>query len=203
MRRYTVTISQAILALKELYKVKPDLIRAFTDEIRTRPGHLWVTGVGKSGDVARLFSGTLASIGFQVSPIELGNFTHGDAGRIVPGEAVLFISKSGNTKELEPALDLCRATGIHTIGLYIETGKPQSGALFKQKCNSVYGLPECSEADPFDLIPTSSVILFQTFLNGIAMELADLVLHTKEQFQAIHTGGTIGEGRNNAEKGDS
>lgn len=203
MRRYTVTVSQAILALKELYTVKPDLIQAFIDEIRTRPGHLWVTGVGKSGDVARLFAGTMASLGFQCTYLDICSFTHGDAGRIVPGEAVLFISKSGTTKELEPALDLCRASGIHTIGLYIDAGKAQSGALFKQKCNSVYELPEIREADPFDLIPTSSVVLLQTFLNGIAMELMALVVHSKEQIQAIHTGGTIGEGRNNSEKDNS
>lgn len=192
MRRYQTTVAKAIDALNQLYTVKPDLVRAFTDEIRTRPGHLWVTGVGKSGNVAQSFAGLLASIGYQCTFIQLGDFTHGDAGRITPGESVLFVSKSGSTQELGAPLDLCRASGIHSIGLYIETGQSKSGSLFKEKCNSYYGLPSCIEADKFDLLPTSSLILFQTFLNGIAMELEELVIHRKEQIKQIHTGGSIG-----------
>lgn len=191
MRRAQASVAAAVAAAQSIFSVKAETFDEMVKLITTRPGTLFVTGVGKSGVVAQKFAGTMASIGFQVSFIDPLEFVHGGAGRIAIVDSVLLISKSGNTAELYSVLKLCKKMGVGIYGLSMAA--VGVATMFDMYCASHTRLGTTPEGDKFNLVPTASVIAFLTFLDAVAMECMDMVMDKPEQFKAIHTGGTIGK----------
>ncbi len=150
-------------------------------------GRVILSGMGKSGLVARKIAATLASTGtpsFYVHPAEA---SHGDMGMITAKDAVLMISNSGETPELAPMIQYVRR---RTIPLIAMTARANS-ALAKEADYTLL-LPKSPEACSIGLAPTTSTTMQMALGDALAVTLAELRGLTKEEFRSFHPGGNLG-----------
>ena len=150
-------------------------------------GKLVVTGVGKSGHIGSKIAATLASTGtpaFFLNPLDA---YHGDLGMIGTEDVVLAISYSGATEELLRFLPLIQAKRIPIIGM---SSNPNS-LLAKY---SVYHLSIAveTEADPLNLVPTSSTTATLALGDAIACALIEYSHFQPTDFAMLHPGGDLG-----------
>jgi arabinose-5-phosphate isomerase len=150
-------------------------------------GRVIVSGMGKSGHVARKIAATLASTGrpaFFVHPAEA---SHGDLGMIGEGDCVLAISRSGQVSELADILHHCRRLKIPLIGM---TG--QAASPLGEASDVVLLLPPHDEASEAAPAPTVSTTMCMAFGDALAVALLDAAGFTARDFRAIHPGGKLG-----------
>jgi len=150
-------------------------------------GRVIVTGIGKSGHVARKVAATLASTGrpaFFVHPAEA---SHGDLGMIGEGDCVLAISRSGEVAELTDILHHCRRLTIPLIGM---TAHAES--TLGEASDVVLLLPPHAEASEAAPAPTVSTTLCMALGDALAVALLDAAGFTAKDFGAIHPGGKLG-----------
>src|SRR5579864_6568903 len=126
------------------------LIRA-VELILAHPGKVVVTGVGKSGHVARKIVATLCSTGTPAVFLHAAEASHGDLGIYAPGDPTLMISKSGSTAELLDLIPFLRELPSQRIGIL---GNPRSPLAAEM--DVVLDASVEREADPEDLAPTAS-----------------------------------------------
>jgi len=157
------------------------------DRLAAVSGRVVVTGIGKSGHIARKIAATLASVGtpaFFVHPVEA---SHGDLGMITPKDAVLALSNSGETKELA---DLLAYTRRFAIPLIAVTGKANSSLA--ETADVTLLLPGAPEACPFGLAPTTSTTVMLALGDALAVALLERKGFTADAFQVLHPGGQLG-----------
>ena len=118
------------------------------DLLATASGRITVTGMGKSGHVARKIAATLASTGAPAQFVHPGEASHGDLGMIAPGDAVLAMSNSGDTTELNDIILYTRRFGIPLVAM---TSK--AGSTLAQGADATLLLPRAPEACPMGLDP--------------------------------------------------
>lgn len=160
---------------------------AAVDCLYSRCGRIAVTGLGKSGYVARKVAATLASTGspaYFIHPVEAG---HGDLGMLAPEDAVLAFSNSGNTGELSDILLYAGRRGLPVVGIT----RNRDGLLGRHAAH-VLLLPEVSEADPLDCAPTTSTTLQMALGDALALTLMRRRGCTVEDFHRWHPGGSLG-----------
>ncbi len=150
-------------------------------------GRLIVTGMGKSGYVARKIASTMASTGTPAFFIHPAEASHGDLGMILPSDAVLALSYSGETKELEAIIRYTSRKGIPLIAI---TQKSES-ALAKEATVTLL-LPSVPEACPNGLAPTTSSTMMMALGDALAVTLLTKKGFSKEDFKAFHPGGDLG-----------
>ena len=146
-----------------------------------------VSGLGKSGIVARKIASTLSSIGipaFFLHPVE---GAHGDIGMAMRGDVAIVISKSGATEELTDILNHLKHLGIPIIAM---TGNPSSNLA--SISDVVLDVSVESEACPFNIIPTTSTITALALGDALAMSLFERKGLSTEDFAVLHPGGSIG-----------
>lgn len=152
------------------------------------PGRLVVTGMGKSGHIARKIAATLASTGrasLFVHPAEAG---HGDLGMITCYDGVLALSNSGETAELRAVVSYTRRFLIPLIAM---TSVPSS-SLAKQS-DALLQLPALPEACPLGLAPTTSTTMMLALGDALAVALFANSGFSHFDFQALHPGGSLGK----------
>src|SRR5690606_26045940 len=88
---------------------------AAVDRLNAATGHVVVTGMGKSGHIARKIAATFASVGAPAIYVHPGEASHGDLGMITPADAVLALSNSGETPELSDIVAFCKRFEIPLI----------------------------------------------------------------------------------------
>ena len=145
-----------------------------------------VTGMGKSGHIARKIAATFASTGktsFFVHPAEAA---HGDLGMINQDDCVLAISNSGETTELFSILDYCRRYGVLVIGM---TKNKES--TLAQYSDIVLQIPEHEEACPLGLAPTTSTTMCLALGDALAVAVYKEEFD-HERFAVFHPGGKLG-----------
>lgn len=150
-------------------------------------GRVIVTGMGKSGHVARKITATLASTGrpaFFVHPAEA---SHGDLGMIGAGDCVLAISRSGDVPELTDILHHCRRLKIPLIGMTF-----RSKSTLAEASDVVLLLPDCGEASEAAPAPTTSTTMCMALGDALAVALLDAAGFTAQDFRSIHPGGKLG-----------
>jgi arabinose-5-phosphate isomerase len=151
-------------------------------------GRVAVTGMGKSGHIARKVAATLSSTGspaFFIHPSEAG---HGDLGMLEPGRDVLVaFSNSGETAELAAILEYCVKYAIPVIGV---TAEP--GSLLGAHSDVVVRLPRSQEACPLGCAPTTSTTMMLAFGDALALSLLSARGFTVEDFHKYHPGGKLG-----------
>jgi arabinose-5-phosphate isomerase len=152
-----------------------------------RSGRVILTGMGKSGLVARKIAATLSSTGTPSLFLHPSEAAHGDVGVVSPRDAVLVVSKSGRTDELDALLPAFRLLGIPVIGLL---GDPKSSLA--ERCDVVVDVSVKEEACPFDLAPTASTTAALGMGDAIAIALLYRRGFTQEDFALLHPGGTLG-----------
>ena len=160
---------------------------AAIDRIVAAPGRVIVSGMGKSGHVARKIAATLASTGTPAQFVHPAEASHGDLGMITPADAVLALSNSGETAELS---DLVGYTRRFAIPLVAMTAKRQSALGIA--ADVVLLLPPAEEACPVGLAPTTSTTMQLALGDAVAVALMERRGFTAEHFSRFHPRGSLG-----------
>jgi arabinose-5-phosphate isomerase len=150
-------------------------------------GRVIVTGVGKSGIIARKIVATLNSTGTPAVFLHPSDAVHGDLGIVGSDDAVICISKSGNTAEMNTLLPMFRRLGVPIIAL---VGALQSALA--QQADVVLDASVEAEACPHDLAPTASTTATLALGDALAVALLDRRDFDKEDFAMFHPGGSLG-----------
>jgi arabinose-5-phosphate isomerase len=150
-------------------------------------GRVIVTGMGKSGHVARKIAATLASTGTPAFFVHPGEASHGDLGMIAADDVIMALSWSGETAELKDLIDYSRR---FRIGLIAMTANGASTLALA--ADVVLVLPQAREACPHNLAPTTSALLQLALGDALAIALLESRGFTALDFQVLHPGGKLG-----------
>jgi arabinose-5-phosphate isomerase len=164
--------------------------RQFTravDLLSGAAGRVAVSGMGKSGHVARKIAATLASTGRPAMFVHPAEASHGDLGMIVPGDAVLALSNSGETPELADVVGHARRFALPLVAI---TGRPDSTLARAADCSLI--LPQAGEACPMGLAPTTSTTMQIALGDALAVALLTRRGFTAAEFRGFHPGGRLG-----------
>jgi arabinose-5-phosphate isomerase len=163
---------------------------AFSQAVETlfhAKGRIILTGVGKSGHVARKIAATLASTGTPAFFVHAGEASHGDLGMVGPGDVVVALSKSGEARELADMLTYAKREGIPIVGMTaVET------SALGQAADIALILPDAPEATPHVDAPTTSTTLQIALGDALAVALLERRGFTASDFRLYHPGGKLG-----------
>jgi arabinose-5-phosphate isomerase len=148
---------------------------------------LIVSGLGKSGHIARKIAATFASTGTTATFLHLAEAMHGDLGMATKGDAAMLISQSGETKELEPVIDHFRHVGIPMIAI---TGN--AGSMLANAAAAALVLPHWAEVGPESVAPTTSTTMTLALGDALAMAVMRQKGFTRTDFGRLHPGGSLG-----------
>lgn len=160
---------------------------AAVELIRAAPGRVIVTGMGKSGHVARKISATLASTGTPSFFVHPGEASHGDLGMITKDDVIMALSWSGETAELKDLIDYSRR---FRIGLIALTANPDS--TLAHAADVALTLPQAREACPHNLAPTTSSLMQLALGDALAIALLESRGFTALDFGQLHPAGRLG-----------
>ena len=181
-------IQHEIDALKNL---KKSLNLSFTKIVKSivncKGGKIIVSGVGKSGIIAKKWAATFSSTGTPSFFLDASNASHGDMGQITSNDIVILISNSGRSEELKNIIQyVSRNKNIKLIGI---TSKKDS-ILFKNSDIS-FLMPNIREAGPENIVPTSSTTNQLALGDAIAIACMRLKNFTKLDFKKVHPSGNL------------
>lgn len=176
--------AQAILALKE--RVGVDFERAATLILQCK-GKLILTGMGKSGHVARKIAATFSSTGTPSFFLHPAESLHGDMGMISAGDVVIAISYGGESGEMQAITGYCAKRGVPVIAM---TGNAQSELA--QSAAAVLDVRVNREACPLNLAPTASSTATLAMGDALAMVVQSERGFAAEHFAENHPGGGLG-----------
>ncbi|HTR36283.1 MAG TPA: KpsF/GutQ family sugar-phosphate isomerase [Bryobacteraceae bacterium] len=157
------------------------------DLILGHPGKLIVSGLGKSGLVARKIVATLCSTGTPAVFLHAAEASHGDLGLYSPGDPTLMVSKSGNTAELLQLIPFLRELPSRRIGILGNPASPLAAAM-----DVVLDASVEREADPENLAPTASATVALALGHALAVALMRARNFSLEDFGRYHPGGHLG-----------
>ncbi len=185
-RRAMEIESQAVA--RAARRLDGNLSRA-VDLILAHPGKLVVTGLGKSGHVARKIVATLCSTGTPAVFLHAAEASHGDLGIYAPGDPTLMVSKSGNTAELRELIPFLRGLPSQRIGILGNPNSPLASEM-----DVVLDASVEREADPANLAPTASATVALALGHALAIALMGARNFGAEEFGRYHPGGHLGAG---------
>ena len=163
---------------------------AFADAVEamlSARGRVIVSGMGKSGHVARKIASTMASTGTPAQFVHPAEASHGDLGMITRDDVALVLSNSGETHELADIIAHTRRFAIPLIGV---ASRP--GSTLLKAADIALVLPAAPEACSVGLAPTTSTTLTMALGDALAVALMERRDFTTERFAAIHPGGRLG-----------
>ncbi len=150
-------------------------------------GRVVVTGMGKSGHIARKIAATLASTGTPAMFVHPGEASHGDLGMITETDVVIVLSNSGSTEEVVTLLPVLKRKGIPLISM---TGS--SSSILAEAAEVHLDASVTKEACPLGQAPTSSTTVALVLGDALAMALLEARGFTVEEFAVSHPGGRLG-----------
>ncbi|RMH51930.1 MAG: KpsF/GutQ family sugar-phosphate isomerase [Alphaproteobacteria bacterium] len=150
-------------------------------------GRVIVSGMGKSGHVARKIAATLASTGTPAQFVHPGEASHGDLGMVTRNDVVLLLSNSGETAELADLIEHTRRFGIPLIGV-----ASREDSTLMRAADVALPLPRADEACPNGLAPTTSTTLTMALGDALAIALMETRGFRPEHFRLFHPGGKLG-----------
>ena len=152
-----------------------------------KSGKVIISGVGKSGIIARKWAATFSSTGTPSFFLDALNASHGDLGQVTSNDIVILISNSGQSEELKNIIQYTsRNKNIKLIGI---TSKKDS-ILYKNS-DEVFLMPQIKEAGPENIVPTSSTITQLALGDAIAIACMKYKNFTKFDFKKFHPSGTL------------
>ena len=157
------------------------------DALAAATGRVIVTGVGKSGHIARKIAATFASTGKPSHFVHPADASHGDLGMIRTDDVVLALSWSGETAELSDIVAHTRRFGVPLIA---STGHPES--TLARTADIVLLLPSSREACGDLLAPTTSTTMQLALGDALAVALLARGNFSADDFRALHPGGRLG-----------
>ncbi len=201
MRRMNKSLSAAPRALdlaREVLNIEAAAVQALSarlDEnfldalnvILRCEGRVIVSGMGKSGHIARKIAATMSSTGTPAYFVHPGEASHGDLGMITSEDVIIALSYSGESQELMTIVPVIKRQGAKLISM---TGYPASSLA---KAADVHlNAHVDKEACPMELAPTSSTTAALALGDALAMALLDAKGFSKEDFARSHPGGSLG-----------
>lgn len=160
---------------------------AAVDTIRAARGRVIVTGMGKSGHVARKIAATLASTGTPAFFVHAADASHGDLGMITSDDVMLVLSWSGETEELKDLINYSRRFRIALIAVTVN-----ADSTLGKSADIVLVLPQAREACPHNLAPTTSSLMQLALGDALAIALLESRGFTAVDFGVFHPGGKLG-----------
>jgi len=150
-------------------------------------GRVIISGIGKSGQVARKIAATLSSTGTPAFYLHPTEGVHGDIGMVLSGDIAIIISKSGDTDELIKLLPIFKRLEVPIIAITGDNNSPLA-----QQADVVLDASVACEACPLDLVPTSSTTAALVMGDALAIVLLEMRGFTAQDFSFIHPGGALG-----------
>lgn len=172
----------------ELEKKLDDNFVEAVEIIYKAKGRIIVTGMGKSGIIARKIVATMNSTGTPAIFLHPSDAVHGDLGIVRKDDVVIVISKSGNTYEIQQLIPMFKRIGVPIISL---VGNLNS--QLAEASDVVIDVSVKEEACPLDLAPTASTTAALAMGDAIAVVLLDVRNFTREDFALFHPGGILGK----------
>lgn len=183
---------------REVLRTEADSVRALVDRIgdpfveavhriRDTEGRVVVSGIGKSGQVARKIASTLSSTGTPALFLHPAEGVHGDLGLMVRGDLLVAVSKSGETDELAEIMPAVKRLEIPVVAI---TGRPDSSLV--RHADIVLDASVSAEACPMDLAPTASSTAALALGDALAMAVLSLRGFGPDDFARLHPGGALG-----------
>lgn len=160
---------------------------AAVDLIMASKGRVIVTGMGKSGHIARKIAATFASTGTPAQFVHPAEASHGDLGMVTRGDVVLMLSNSGETTELADIIAHTRRFGIPLIGV-----AAREGSTLLRQADVAILLPGVPEACETGIVPTSSTTMTLALGDALAIVLMEHRAFTPDHFRIFHPGGKLG-----------
>ncbi len=151
------------------------------------PGRVIVSGMGKSGHIARKVAATLASTGTPSHFVHPAEASHGDLGAVTRSDALVILSNSGETPELSDLITFAKRFSVPLVGV---AGRADSALL--RAADIALLLPRAREACPMGLAPTTSTTLMLVLGDALAIALMERRGFTPDQYRELHPGGTLG-----------
>lgn len=178
--------------IDSLKKLKKSLDASFNKTIEVilncKKGKVILSGVGKSGIIAKKISSTLASVGTPSFYVDASSCSHGDLGQISSNDILILISNSGESSELKNIIQYAnRNKNITLIGIVSK----KNSLLYKTSDIKIL-LPEVKEAGPGNLVPTSSTIIQLAIGDAIAISTMRIKKFGEKEFKRFHPSGSLG-----------
>ena len=178
--------------VKSLKKLKTSIDNNFQKVIETiincKKGKIILSGVGKSGIIAKKISSTLSSVGTPSFFVDASSCSHGDLGQISSNDVLILISNSGESSELRNIIQYAnRNKNIILIGIVSK----KNSLLYKNSDLKIL-LPEVKEAGPGNIVPTSSTIMQLAIGDAIAISTMKQKNFGEKEFKKFHPSGSIG-----------
>jgi arabinose-5-phosphate isomerase len=184
---------------KEVVRIEAEAIRALENKINGAfagavdliariGGRVVVTGMGKSGLIARKIVATMNSTGTPAIYMHPSDAVHGDLGMVRPEDVVICISKSGDTEEILQLIPMFKRIGVPIISI-IGNRVSRLG----RESDFVIDATVNQEACPYDLAPTASTTAALVVGDALAIALLDRKNFTEEEFAMFHPGGNLGK----------
>ena len=177
-----------INALKNLKRcINPSFNKIVNILINCKNGKVIISGVGKSGIVARKWAATFSSTGTSSFFLDALNASHGDMGQITSNDVVILLSNSGESNELKNIIQyVSRNKNIKLIGI---TSKKNSTLYKNSDCSFL--MPISKEAGPENIVPTSSTTTQLALGDALAVACMYYKRFTKFDFKKLHPSGTL------------
>jgi len=182
--RVLTTEGQAVTALAEAL---PEDFAPAVEAILATKGRVILSGIGKSGHIARKISSTFASTGTPSAFVHPSEASHGDLGMVMPGDLTILISNSGETAELKDIIAHVARFGIPMVGI---SGRADSTLM--QAADYRLVLPAAPEACVIGMAPTTSTTLTLALGDALAVATMERRGFLPEQFRTFHPGGKLG-----------
>ena len=163
-----------------------DFVRAI-DTMLAAKGRVIVSGMGKSGHIARKIAATLSSTGTPAYFVHPTEASHGDLGAIARQDVLLLLSRGGETAELADLISYAKRFRIPVIGI---AGNPDSSLM--EAADVKLLLPRAPEACPNGLAPTTSTTMMLGLGDALAVALMERKGFSADQYRDFHPGGSLG-----------
>ena len=150
-------------------------------------GRVIVSGMGKSGHIARKIAATFASTGTPAHFVHPAEASHGDLGMVTAGDVALVLSNSGETSELADIIAHTRRFSIPLIGI-----ASREGSTLLRQADVAILLPQAPEACETGIVPTTSTTMTLALGDALAIALMEHRRFTPEHFRMFHPGGKLG-----------
>ena len=179
------------LEIRALKNLKNNIKGSFFSLIKTilncRNGKVIISGVGKSGIIARKWAATFSSTGTPAFFLDASSASHGDMGQITSNDVVILISNSGESQELKNIIQYSsRNKNIKLIGI---TSKKDS--ILYRNSDTAFLMPNIREAGPENIVPTSSTTAQLALGDSIAIACMKFKKFTKFDFKKFHPSGSL------------
>ena len=182
-------IETEIQSLKKLKKnIKSSFNKAVQAILNCKKGKVIISGVGKSGIIAKKIASTLSSVGTPSFFVDASSCSHGDLGQISSNDVLILISLSGETDELKNIIQYANRNKKITL---IAIVSKKNSLLYKASDIKLL-LPEVKEAGPSSIVPTSSTIVQLSIGDALAVATMKYKKFGKLDFKKLHPSGSFG-----------